>query len=198
MALIGCSAQDPGLSPEQRWPSLNQLSGWTMCIDLDEAVEEAHLKRHPNHVAYVPVSSVNPLADAEVEEYGRLNQALHEQLRSLSHEHFASVPIPAEIREKRGDETYFTPFTYQHYDWYGPTYECYIAVLADYISADLLARFQSLLRSEYRDWCIVVVASEDLDFDTDHEIAVFSDQVLVPVSAIEALSIPARTKDRPR
>ncbi len=173
-----------------RWSTISQLNGWRVCDDFENVLEKSHLKRHPNHDSYIPTSEAKPLTESEAEAYDQLNRKMHEHLRRVSHEFFADVPIPKEIQEERNDDSFFTPFTYQNYDWYGPSYECYIVVLTDYISADLLCRFQSLLQNEYHDWCIRVVGSDGLDFDTDHDIAVFSDQILVPVTSAQAMQVP--------
>jgi hypothetical protein len=63
------------------------------------------------------------------------------------------------------------------------------------MSAELLGKFQSLLHGEYEDWCIQVVGSDDPRFDFDHEIAIFSDEVLVPARDFLAISLPKG--DRP-
>lgn len=178
------------MSSDQRWSMIDTLKGWNVCRNFERAVEKAHLKRHPKHCWYIPVSETKQLTEAEVEAYDQLNEKLHDELRHVSHEHFANFPVPKHIQAERGDESFFTPFTYQNYDWYVPTYECYICVLTDYISADLLHRFQSLLHDEYKDWCIRVVGSDGLDFDTDHDIAVFSDEVFVPTAAARAMQVP--------
>ena len=169
---------------------IEALKGWNVCHSFGQAVTQAHLKRHPLHDSYVPLGERQRLTQAEQQAYGRLNHNLHEELRRASHEHFDAIPVPDQIQEERGDEWYFTPFTYQNYDWYGPNYECYIAVLADYISAELLRKFQSLLHGDYEDWCIQVVGSDDLRFDNDHEIAIFSDEVLVPATDPLAITLP--------
>jgi hypothetical protein len=165
------------------------LKGWTVDDD-DSLVEKAHLKRHPRHCSYIPISEVKPLTDAEAEAYDKLNQRLHDELRRASKEYFESTPIPPDLQ--REHDPYFTHFTYQNYDWYGPSYECYIVVLGEYLTADLLERFQSLLVGEYEDWCVQVVVSKSRDFDNDYEVAVFSDQIIVPTDAAKALGAPAR------
>jgi hypothetical protein len=38
--------------------------------------------------------------------------------------------------------------------------------------------------------CIIVVASNDPDFDNNYEMAIFSDEVLVPEAAATALRVP--------
>jgi hypothetical protein len=177
------------MSSSDRWRALPQLKGWTICRDFERAVEQAHRKRHPKHDSYVPSSERRQLTEAESKRYDRLNEWLHEQLRKESKKHFKSVPVPTWVQEKRGDETLFPPFTYQNLDWYGPSYECYIVVLADFISADLLRRFQLLLHDTLEDWCIRIVGSKDVDLDDDYELAVFSDQILLTRTVANALQI---------
>lgn len=182
------------MSPVERWTAIDGLQGWRLCSDVvefEESVKAAHLKRHPRHDSYIPISETKRLTEAEGEEYDRLNRQLHEEMRRVSHEYFADVPVPKELREERGDETYFTPFTYQNYDWYGPSYECYFVVLMGYISADLLKELQLLLHGDHADWCIRVIGSDGLDFDSDHDIAVFSDAVFVPADDAQVMQIPS-------
>jgi hypothetical protein len=54
-----------------------------------------------------------------------------------------------------------------------------------------------LLRDDYRNWCIRVVGSDTLDFASDHEVAVFSDQILLDKATQAAMQIP-RKKNRPQ
>jgi hypothetical protein len=170
--------------------AIDDLKGWNVCGSLGQAVKTAHLKRHPKHDSYVSINERKSLTQAEQEAYGRLNHNLHEALRRVSREHFDGVPVPDWIEEEQGAESVFTPFTSQNYDWYSPSYECYILVLADYMSAELLRKFQALLQGEYADWCIQVVGSDDLRFDNDHEIAIFSDEVLVRDTDPLAMTLP--------
>lgn len=175
----------------QRWGNLHALIGWTVqAEDGSDSVRDAHLKRHPRHCSYIPHVDVKPLNESEANKYGILNERMHEELRRVTKEHFAGTPAPPGVDPKQWPAEYFTPFTYQNYDWYGPTYECYIGVRTDYISPDLLRKFQLLLTGEFKDWCIQVVASETPDFGNDFEIAVFSDQVIIPFNAVNDLGIP--------
>lgn len=163
----------------------DQLTGLIVHDD-SSLIEKAHLKRHPRHRSYIPASEVKPLTDSEADAYEALNQKLHDGLRAVSKMHFKDTPVPKALKK----DNYFTPFTYQNYDWYGPSYECYIMVIGAYVTPELLKKFQALLVDDLRDWCIRVVVSESYAFDNDHEIAIFSDQVLVPLSAAKALGIP--------
>ncbi len=192
LALLGWQGEESPMSTDRRWSTIHELKGWLVCRDFADAVKTAHLKRHPRHNSYIPTSEARRLTDEQGAAYGRLNNQLHEELRRVSREYFKDVPVPKEIKRKRALESYFTPFTYQNYDWYGPSYECYVGVLKDYVSAELLRRFQFLLRDEYQDWCIRVVGSNDATFDHDHDIAVFSDQVLMPVGSTDAFQVPKR------
>ncbi|PHS04751.1 MAG: hypothetical protein COA78_16145 [Blastopirellula sp.] len=173
---------------DQRWTSLHTLKGWTVSKEYELIIEKAHLKQHPQHWSYIPASKVRSLTETEAEIYDHLNEKLHDELRRVSKEHFASTPVPPELQ--KDSEPYLTPFTYQNYDWYGPSYECYIVVIAEYISADLLRKFQMLLEGDHQDWCIQVISSETPDFDNGHEIAIFSDLIVVPSAAAESMDIP--------
>jgi hypothetical protein len=184
LVLSGCSSEKQ--MTNNKWDTANQLTGFIVHDDYS-LIEKAHRKRHPRHCSYIPLNEVKPLTDAEADEYGTLNEKLHDALREVSKEHFKNTPIPDSLKTE--DQPYFTHFTYQNYDWYGPTYECYIGVIGDYVSADLLKKFQALLVDDFRDWCIQVVISKSHDFNNDSEIAIFCDQVLVPVSAAKILGI---------
>lgn len=178
----------------QRWSNFQTLKGWTIeSTNGPDRVRIAHLKRHPRHCGYIPMSEVTKLSESETETYGCLNDRLHEELTRVSKEHFAETPVPPEWGLDKTDwlASVFTPFTYQNTDWYGPTYECYIVVLTDYISADLLGRFQGLLCGDFQNWCIQVVGSEERNFDNDHEMAVFSDQIIMRRSAAKAIGAPS-------
>jgi hypothetical protein len=172
------------------WSTVNMLTGFIVHDHDYSLIEKAHLKRHPLHESYTPENKVKPLTRAEKITYGKLNQKLHDALREISKAHFRETPVPDSLKEDR--EPYYTHFTYQNSDWYGPSYECYIVVIADYISADLLKKFQGLLVDDFRDWCIQVVVSESYDFGDGDAIVIFSDQVLVPISAANILGIPTK------
>jgi hypothetical protein len=189
LALLGgCSTKDSTMTTNQRWANSHTLIGWVVELDgQSDAVRNAHLKRHPRHSSYIPHVDVKPLSESEANEYDRLNAKMHEEIRRVSKEHFADTPPPSDVDPHHWLAEYFTPFTYQNTDWYGPSYECYVCVRTDYISADLLRKFQSLLIGEFKDWCIQVVASNTPEFANDHEIAVFSDQIIVPSRAAVAI-----------
>ena len=176
-----------GCSTDGRWQNIDNLKGWTVTEE-SGLVESAHRRRHPRHCLYIPVFEVKPLSEAEAEAYGELNERMHEELRRVSKEHFANTPVPAQLQKDR--DPYFTHFTYHNYDWYVPTYECYIVVIGDYLSAELMQKCQSLLVGDYHDWCIQVVVSESNEFEHDHEIAVFSDQIIVSTQAADFLGVP--------
>jgi hypothetical protein len=188
--LTGCTSHEQPLSPAERWSKFDELEGWTVSEDFDEAVKGEHLKRHPRHDSYIPISERKKLTESESEEYGRLNETLHEKLRFLSKEHFKNTPVPKELQKNQGDDSYFSPFTYQNYDWYGPSFECYILVLTDYVSTELLQKFQAQLHDEFQDWCIRVACADTSDFRSDHDLAVFSDRIIVPVKAARVTRVP--------
>jgi hypothetical protein len=192
---VGCSRDGSNMANDDRWSTIAELPGWQVYrqpLDAGEAIKRAHLRRHRDHSSFQPVSRVKPLSPSEAEQYGKLNEQLHEQLRRLSHEIFDSVPVPSTFTKRQREESYFTPFTYQNYDWYGPSYEVYISVLTDFISSHVLAKFQSLLKRPYKDWCIVVVGSDSDAFDHDHEVHLFSDEVITTEGDAKALYVPER------
>lgn len=179
------------MTSDQRWANIHTLIGWTVADnDSGDLVEIAHLTRHPHHCSYIAISEVKPLSESEADEYGRLNQEMHEHLTRVSKEHFSGVPAPPGVDANHWLAQCFTPFTYQNTDWYCASYECYISVRTDYVSADLLRKFQALLSGGFRDWCIQVVGSDTEEFANDHEIAVFSDQIIVPMSSAMAFGVP--------
>jgi hypothetical protein len=148
------------------------------------AKKRAALARHPHHHSHVPISAARKLSDAEADVYAELNNRLHDQMTEVARAHFRGVAAPTAYaaggRDTSFQEEIGTLFTYQNLDWYGPSYEGYIAVLDGYISSDLLIAFQSLLVNDFSDWCIVVVPSPDINFGDDgREIAIFSNQILL-------------------
>jgi len=143
------------MKANERWTSSHALIGWEIEPDGQrDAVRNAHLKRHPRHSSYIPSFEVKPLSESEAKEYGRLNRRLHDEIRRVTKEHFANTPPPPDRASSDLLSEYFTPFTYQNDDWYGPSYECYVCVRTDYISAALLHKFQSLLVGDFKDWCM--------------------------------------------
>jgi hypothetical protein len=179
-----CSGEERVMLSAESWQSPDGLVGLT--IDKDYvAVQKERLKRHP---MYFWAGEAKPLSDAEAEAYGALNERLHQEMGRVSKEHFADTPIPKELQDN--DHPWFTPFTYQNYDWYGPSYECYIVVIGKYIDSSLIKRFQTLLTKDHRDWCIQVVVSESFEFESGHEIAIFSDQVILQAETAATLGIP--------
>jgi hypothetical protein len=183
------------MAMDDRWLDIAEWPRWQVYrqpLDAGAAIERAHLRRHPDHCSFQPISHVKPLSPREEEEYGKLNEQLHEQLRRLSHEIFDRVPVPSTFTKRQREESYFTPFTYQNYDWYGPSYEVYIVVLTDFISSRVLTGFQSLLKGPYKDWCIVVVGSDSDAFDCDLEVHLFSDEVITTEGDAEALHVPEK------
>ena len=120
--------------------------------------------------------------------------SLHEKIRDAARDYFRDTPLPIEYQRRRKDPTLLqqigTAFTYQNPDWYGPTYEVYVGVLARYLSTDLLLAFQNLLVGEHGGWCIVVYACQDIDFEGQYEIILFSDHALIQKGVADLLGIP--------
>jgi hypothetical protein len=194
---IGCDSGSGNVTTDDRWSTIGELHGWHVYrqpLDAGAAIQRAHLRRHPNHYSFQPISQVKPLSPSEAEKYGNLNEQLHEELRRVSHEIFDNVAVPKTFTKSRREESYFTPFTYQNYDWYGPSYEVYICVVTDFISSDVLARFQSLLKGPHEDWCIVVAGSDSDVFDPKYEIHLFSDEVITTEDDAAALQVPEKQR----
>jgi hypothetical protein len=176
-----------------RWANIDQLRGFQKLYvdDLSRIQRDAVLARHPSNRMYFDDV---PMTDAEKDEYDRLNMSLHEKIRDAARGYFRDTPLPIEYQRRRKDPTFLqqigTAFTYQDPDWYGPTYEVYVAVLERYVSAELLRGFQNLLVAELRDWCIVVCTSLDVDFDHQYDIILFSDHVLIQKGVADLIGIP--------
>ena len=176
-----------------RWENIDQLRGLQKLYldDLSRIQRDAVLARHPANCMY---SGDLPMTEAEKDEYDRLNMSLHKGIRDAARYYFRDTPLPIEYQRRRKDPTFLqqigTAFTYQNPDWYGPTYEVYVAVLERYVSAELLRRFQDLLVAEHQDWCIVVCTCERIDFDHQYDIILFSDHVLVQKGVADLLGIP--------
>lgn len=169
-----------------RWVTLDQVVGLQFVKDSydHESIESAGKRRHPDLDR-----NVQDMSEAEIKRYGELNELLHKKLEACVKDHFRDTPVP-EILQKEGVANIsVTPFTYQNWDWYGPSYECYLVVWEDAVSSKLLIEIQSLLTGDHRDWCIVVCTTQHTDFDASHEIGVFSDEVLIPMSATQDLKI---------
>lgn len=193
---VGCFRGGSSMSTGDRWSTIAELRGWQVFrqpLDAGAAVTRAHLQRQPDHPGFQTDSRKRTLSSSELEEYDKLNEQLHEELRRLSHEMFDGLEVPSSFSKLRREESYFTPFTSQNYDWYGPSYEVYICVVNDAISSNVLAKFQSLLRGPYKDWCIVVVGvvgSDSEEVHDDHEIYLFSDEVITTVGDSIAIGVP--------
>lgn len=161
--------------------------------DLSHAVKHAALSRNPSNWKNRPASD-GPSYDQD--EYASYNDQLHEELTAAALEHFKNTPVDDNYPHGDVDVDFLrkvgTPFTYQNGDWYQPTYECYICVLRPYLSATLLVAFQRLLVAELKDWCIVVVLSEDSSFGEGERIYVFSDQTLLDQDGATLLHMPAQ------
>lgn len=189
---FGGDASDRAMSSNVRQSESDGVLGWTLCEDYSEwndRVEASHLARHSYHESYVPNNKRQPLIEWwQSRGYDSLNSRLHDELLRVSKEHFAETPVPSQLQDDRGYVP-FTPFTYQNTDWYGASFECCIVVIGEYVSLDLLRKFQSLLRNEYRGWCIQVAVSGTPDFGADHEVAVFSDQILIVAESAESLRL---------
>lgn len=173
-------------SESSRWSTLGEVAGLRTVEDRydHESIASACKRRHPDSE-----TSVRDMSAAEIERYGQLNELLHEKLEACVKSHFRNVPVPDVLKNEGVPGVADTPFTYQNWDWYGPSYECYIVVWEDALSSNLLIELQSLLTGDHRDWCIVICTAQDADFETNHEIGVFSDEVLIPLEAIADLKM---------
>lgn len=179
-----------------RWSNRSLIRGMQVfdsSEDFSAAKKKAVLSRKPDNDLYQPAGKAPVPYDQD--EYGLLNNQLHEKMTATAREHFKDTPVSDDDPRFRGVDIEFrqsigTAFTYQNLDWYGPTYECYIGVLDEYLSATLLVAFQRLLVAEFEDWCIVVVLCEDSSFGEGDEIYLFSDQALLTQDAATVLQLP--------
>ena len=195
-------------SNELRWANVEQLRGWRILEtneDLQATQVDAERIRHTDNPVYQAYRRAwaegHPenlgLSKEQSQGYLRLNHELHEKIMKVVREHFKDTPLPAEYAATNTDPERWrsigTPFTYQNYDCYAPTYECYVAVLKNYISADLLKSLQNILTDEHRDWCVVVSSCEDISFGDggdEQAVVIYSDQVLVKKDVAAALGVP--------
>ncbi len=150
-----------------------------------ETQKRLMLKRCPNIWTYA-TPQTNNMSPDETERYNALNTGLHEQLAATFEDHFARHPIPNYYLDKNdpwlAERKKYDFYTHQNWDWFGPSQECYAAILTNEITMPLLRRLQLLLVDAYADWEIVVIASDDHRMDHGPEIAVFSDTILIPKS----------------
>ncbi len=138
----------------------------TICDDFDsfdEARESVMEQRHPG---INRPSFEQTLTDSHLNNYGRLNEALHSKIQAAAIEQF-------------GDDAQYV--TYQNWDWYGPNYECYVSVINDHLTTEFVDRLQGLLRGDLETWAIVVKLWGDFyDAGTEGgEIVIVSDDVLL-------------------
>lgn len=174
-----------------RWATLGQLKGLRIVGDSQnyDSIAYAGVRRHPHHSSKITLDEIQPLSDAEHERYSELNGQLHKKLLATVQSHFRGTPVPEILRDACGSGT---PFTYQNWDWFGPSYECYLVVWEDSVSSSLLCKLQLLLAGDFDDWCIMVCTTQKTDFDTNHEIAIFKNEVLIPQPAASDLKIDTR------
>jgi hypothetical protein len=165
-----------------QWRAVCEAEDWEFCADdgdgLPSIVDEVMRTRHANN----PLFDKRNLSDQERNEYGRLNGVLHDRMTETARRLFRDTPLPDEYTAGNYDSEWTrrigTPFTYQNSDWYGPTYECYIAVLHEYLSTEFVSQLQKLLVNELENWCIVLGTASDLAFDADEAMRIYSDQVI--------------------
>lgn len=169
------------------------------------------LSRQPRNWMYQPRQNFAGCEETEEElaTYGERNNELHENIARVARDVFALTPWPSSsapgLQESVPDpglEEFVvapigTAFTYQNWDWYGPTYYCPVVVLKDYISAQLLKHLQHLLQNRHSDWGIVVIpvsdwdetAADDAADDERRSIYIFSDQVLVAEETARSIGL---------
>lgn len=172
-------------SASTRWSTRDQIAGLRVLeySDMDDGKRAACRRRGLD-----PDLDAQDMSEAEKERYDKLNLSLHKKMEAWAERHFHDTPVP-EILQKAGLEGIsVTPFTYQNWDWYGPSYECYIIVWEDEVSSQTLVELQALLTGEHKDWSIVVCTTQDPHFDPDYyDIAIFSDEALIPEEALKGL-----------
>lgn len=178
------------MSDEQstRWGSLDCLVGFRVVKDdeMGDVVRTEYTRRCHRLSIDIPYGKTCTLSKRDRDRYRGLNDQLHEKMEAATRQHFAGIPIPKILVHGCGRPT---PFTYQNRDWFGPSFECYLVVWEDEVSSGLLGEMQSVLHGDHRDWCVVVCTTQRPDFDTNHELRVYSDEVLVPESALQDLKV---------
>ena len=131
--------------------------------EFNDAWETAADKRHPgvNSRSYR-----ERFTDAELDEYDQLNEKLHTAIRNAAVQQFG--------------ETGAEELTYQNWDWYGPSFECYVGVINGHLTSDFLMHLQAILKGEFEHWIIVAKLWGDfMDAATEgEEVVIFSDRVL--------------------
>lgn len=134
----------------------HKLSVYDDADDFHRWWEAAAKERHPG------VQNEFSVPD----EYGELNDLLHSAIER------------AAVYEFGDDARYFA---YQNWDWYGPSYECYVNVTSDRLTQELLEAFQKGLVGLLKDWIIVVKVFRNVeDASTEQgEIVIFSDKILL-------------------
>jgi hypothetical protein len=188
---------------QTRWAELPLIQGWHVYHSDDER-ESACQAVTVRHTENNPLYRLGPknkwgslnLTAVQKEEYTRLNNRLHERILGASKSHFRGAGMPPEydgnIEEfQRNDWKLRCPFTYQNRDWYGPSFECCVAVLENHISAKLILAYQNVLTDEFRDWCVVVGGCAGIDFgDEGEDFYVYSDEVIISAATAKALGVP--------
>jgi hypothetical protein len=117
-------------------------------------------------------------------------------MTAVARDYFKDTPIDDDYPAPKEGVAFLqeigTAFTYQNLDWYGPSYECYIGVLQEYVSGTLLAALQRLLIGDFTNWCIVVVLCEGGEFGDGEHVYLFSDQALMGRRAAAKLRFRVR------
>lgn len=166
-----------------RWETLKQLRGIRVHSFLEDDYPETPAKYEQ---PWVDLPS-NGLSPEQRQAYGDLNQRLHQAIEAVFIAHFSDTEVPQDLADDGCGSG--TPFTYQVWDWYAPSYECHVVVYEPYLSAKLLQTLQQLLVGDHKNWCIVVNTTQTLNFETSNELPVFADDIFLPLEALDDLDI---------
>jgi len=196
---LGCMTRAPHQKPV---PDANGV--YVVPDDEVSALQkELMLQRSPDIWTYASPQQNNQ-TPAQVRAYDALNSKLHEKIASVLLKHFSDHPIPEAEKDRDADwlrdRERYEFYTHQNWDWYGPSQECYVVVLASEIDMELVKSLQSLLQGEYANWEIVLIGSNDFRMDNDYELVLFSDAIIVPESFEQAYRLatgsPNKHRDR--
>jgi hypothetical protein len=128
------------------------------------ATETAANRRHPG---VIDAKYGDSFTEEDNARYDKLNERLHRAIQKVAIKQFG----------RKGAEEY----TYQNWDWYGPSYQCYVSVIRGHLGPEFLTRLHALLCGDFKEWAIVVRMWGDfMEADTEGgEVYIYSDEVVL-------------------
>jgi hypothetical protein len=180
-ALTGCAKEHPMVQLKSGQPD-DALGVEAIDNSAIESAKVSHSENNPYRNAYDSPDTYDTWINDKNGggAYGDLNYKLHDNISDVLREHFREVPIPHGFAGSSDPDDRYSAFTYQNWDWFDPTCQVHVQIVAHKISRELLGRLQSLLVDDCADWCIVLLASADRNFDNRYELLIFADSVKVP------------------